>query len=360
MKRIPHSRPWITDADVRAVSETLRGGMVGQGELTARLEREIAAWVGVEVPGVAVASGSAAIALSLRALGCGAGDDILTPSYVCRDVLAAVVSCGATPVLCDAGPDWIMTAESIAPRLTPRSRAIIAPHLYGIFADVASMRPFGLPIVEDAAQAVDGQARRPLKGDIGIFSFHPTKCLTAGEGGMAVTRDAELADRMRGLRDGRPGAPLPRMFTPLSDVAAALCLSQLERYEESLKRRREIAGAYVATLAPILGPDFTAAVRSLEGRTMYFRFPVRVPRPGLDLFAADFLEAGITVRRGVDELLHRLLGLADDRFKESVRHFETTLSLPIYPALSDEDRDRVAATAARLLERAGPAAAVGA
>ena len=358
MKLIPHSRPWITTADVQAVSETLTGEMLGQGLTTARLEREIAAWVKVDVPGVAVGSGSAALALSLRALGCGTSDDILMPSYVCREVLAAVISCGATPVLCDSGPDWVMTAESIEPRMTKHSRAIIAPHLYGIFADIVSMRRFGLPVIEDAAQAVDSALKRPLSGDIGIFSFHPTKCLTSGEGGMAVTRDAELAERMRALRDGRTGTPLPRMFTPLSDVAAALCLSQLNRYEEGLKRRGEIAAAYITALAPVLGEAFVASMKTLESRGMRFRFPVRVPRPGLELFAADFLAAQITVRRGVDELLHRFLGLADEEFPESVRHFDTTLSLPIYPALSDEDRDRVATVGARLLGRVKPASAV--
>ena len=349
MSVIPHSRPWITTADVQAVSAVLASEYLGQGALVSRLESAIAAWVGVEIPGVAVGSGSAAIALSLRALGCGAGDEVLMPTYVCREVLDAVVSCGAAPVLCDAGPDWVVTAESFDSKITSRSRAIIAPHLYGIFADIDSLRRFGLPIIEDAAQALSGRGARPAKGDVVIFSFHPTKCLTAGEGGMAVTRDPLLEGRLRDLRDGGSSPMAPRMFTPLSDLSAALCLSQLDRYEEGLARRVGIAAAYEAALAEVLGEGFSDSVRNLSTRTMYFRFPVRVPRPGLELFAADFQAAGILARRGVDELLHRRLGLPDADFPQSVRHFETTLSLPIYPALSDEHRDHVAATARRLL-----------
>jgi len=346
---IPHSRPWITTADVQAVSAVLASEHLGQGPLVSRLERAIAAWVGVEIPGVAVGSGSAAIALSLQAMGCGVGDEVLLPSYVCREVLEAVVSCGAAPVLCDAGPDWVVTAECFEGKITPRSRAIIAPHLYGIFVDIEGLRRFGLPIVEDSAQAMDAPGKRPAKGDVVIFSFHPTKCLTSGEGGMAVTKDPNLEGRMRDLRDGGANPKAPRVFTPLSDLSAALCLSQLDRYEDGLVRRLKIASAYEAALAPVLGEAFVKSLRTLSARSMFFRFPVRVPRPGLESFAAGFLTEGIIVRRGVDELLHRRLGLHDADFPESVRHFETTLSLPIYPALSDEHRDHVAASARRLL-----------
>ncbi len=341
---IPHSRPWLTADEHAAVAAALDSHMVGQGAQTAAFEAEVAAWVGARA-GVAVASGAAALVLALRALDIGAGDEVILPSYVCVSVLEAVCTAGATPVLCDVGPDWVVTPDCLAARRGPRTRAAIVPHLYGLYADVDGCRALGLPIIEDCAQALGDRRQSVLRGDIAVLSFHPTKCLTTGEGGMCLTADAGLARRLRALRDGEATRPGWRCPAPMSDLASALGRAQFSRYGEMLARRRVLAAAYDVALAELPGIDLRPA---LLATGMYFRYVLHRPG-GVEAVAAAFAEHGVAVRRGVDALLHRRLGLEDQDFPMSVRHFDTTVSLPLYPGLDDTEAAHCVATARAVL-----------
>jgi perosamine synthetase len=346
MDPIPHSKPWITDADRRAVEQTLRSCMLAQGERARELERKLSAWVNA-VDGVAVGSGSAALVLALRGVGVKPGDEVILPSYVCPSVMEAVLTAEADPVLCDVGADWVVTPEDVVRRVTQRTQAVIIPHMYGVFADVGSFRSLGLAVIEDCAQAVDANGRRGMTADVAVFSLHPTKCLTAGEGGVAVSEDPDIVAAMRRLRDGSPDVDSPRLFSPLSDIAASLALSQLARYSQALTRRQEIAHRYLRALEPIIpGSLNLSAFQS----SMHFRFPIRV-KGGLGSHRATFLQAGIHVRQGVDVLLHRRLGLLDADFRMSVAHFASTISLPIYPALSAEQESYCVEQAAEILSK---------
>lgn len=345
MESIPHSCPWITDEDVVAVSDVLMSSMIGQGERVRCLERRLAAWLHAS-DAVAVGSGSAGIVLALHGLGIGLGDQVILPTYVCRSVLEAILAVGAKPVLCDVGPDWVMTVADAKRVSNDQTRAIVVPHMYGIFADVDSFRPLGLPIIEDCAQALDAERKRAIKGDVAILSFHPTKCLTSGEGGMAVAVDAELVARMRAYRDGGVGYT-GRLFSPLSDLAAGLVLSHLNRYEQGLARRREIAANYrnaIETCCP-------GALNHIAlGQSMFFRFPLHL-RGGLASCQDAFSALGVQARKGVDELLHRRIGQSDADFPSAVAHYETTLSLPIYPALSRAQESRCLEAISQVLPR---------
>lgn len=340
MTVIPHSRPWIADADVAALTAVLRSHQVGAGALGVELEHALASWIGA-AGGVAVASGAAALELALHTLNCGAGDEIILPTYVCRHLLEAVLNVGASPVFCDVGPDWLVRRANITRVSTPRTRALIIPHLYGRFADTISMCDLGIPVIEDFAQAVAGRGMVKLAGEIGIFSLHPTKCFTAGEGGMLVARTNDLVESARRWRDGSAGSIARRQFAPLADMAAALALSQLHRYDAFLERREVIATRYANAALCWPGVRLTPSGSPFD---MPFRFAFH-HACGLPAFARRFAEKGITVRRGVDELLHRLCNLTDAAFVQSVAHFNTTLSLPIHPELSEIDVDRVIAAA---------------
>ncbi|MBS0150356.1 MAG: DegT/DnrJ/EryC1/StrS aminotransferase family protein [Nitrospira sp.] len=329
MAVIVHSKPWITDDDHHALSEVLASNMLAQGELCRVLELKLAEWVAA-VDGVATGSGSAALVLALKALGVGAGDEVILPSYICRSVLEAVITVKGVPVLCDVGKEWVMTAESVVCRLTSKTKAIIAAHMYGVFADIKSIAELGIPVIEDCAQAVEDCRQRPVHGEVAIFSFHPTKCLTSAEGGLVVSSDLGMAEKMREIRDGNVAEAKPRLFAPLSDLTAGLALSQLKRYPTMLARRRSIAERYLATLEHISSVSLN---REAFANSMFFRFPVRT-KGGLQSCQQAFLDRGIHVRRGVDMLLHRLIGLADREYPVSTELFHTTVSLPIYPALS--------------------------
>jgi UDP-4-amino-4-deoxy-L-arabinose-oxoglutarate aminotransferase len=322
--------------------------MIGQGERTAALERRIAGWFGGVDGAVGAASGSAAIVLALRALQVSKGDEVIVPTYVCRSVAEAVHTVGATPRFCDSGPSWVISVDQVRRAISPRTKAVVVPHLYGIYADTAALKAIGVPVIEDFAQAFPGEGTRDLEGDIGLVSFHPTKCLTAAEGGMAFARDKCFIDRMRALRDGVADRLVGRQFAPLSDLSAALAAAQLDRYAEFLRKRDAIAKLYAETL--------TAAGRPLplspeEFQTsMHFRFTLWLPG-GLESVEKPFADAGITVRRGVDELLHRLAGESDEAYPSAVRHYEETVSLPIHPSMTMEEARHVAVTGTAILQR---------
>lgn len=342
MRQIPHSRPWLTADDLSAISAALDSCMIGQGARVEELEQRLAGWVGA-AGGVATASGTAAVCLALRALGCAPGREVILPSYICRSVLEAVLATGATPVLCDNGPAWVMEPANVAPHLTPRTQAIIVPHVFGIFAEVAKFRQFRVPVVEDFAQAVGHPQAPVLAGDIGIFSFHPTKCLTTGEGGMCVASDPVLLGRLQSARRSDHAAGGSRAFSPMSDLTAALGLSQLERYPFALARRKEIAARYDRALAG-------GVARCAPGNptTMHFRYPLRV-EGGITRYAQLFSDQGVVVRRGVDELMHRVLGLPDGEFRQATEAFAETVSLPLYPSMPEADLETCLAAARDIL-----------
>lgn len=333
MKIIPHSKPWLKEEDFTALKEIFCSGMVGQGDKTKIFEQVLSQWVGIENGGVAVGSGAAALVLALSALGVSAGDEVVFPTYVCPSVLEAVLSVEATPILCDVGANWIVTPENMANCINRNTKALIIPHMYGIFVDISSFRQFNIPIIEDCAQAIHYKGKRNIYGDIAMFSFHPTKCLTTGEGGMAISADPGLASLMRSIRDGDVYVNQGRLFSPMSDISASLGLSQLSRYEEALDRRMVIADKYISNLQKVI-PD--SIQHSAFENSMYFRFPILI-NGGLDFFQNAFALKKIHIRKGVDKLLHRFLKISDDNYKESVRLFDITLSLPIYPALTDEE-----------------------
>ena len=180
MTSIQHSKPWLTKADIEAVNKVIRSGMIGQGEKTSAFERTLSQLFGIDDGGVAVGSGAAALVMALSALGVKSGDEFILPTYVCSSVLEAVFTIEAIPVLCDVGDEWVVKSENMSDYINKRTKAIIVPHMYGVFADVSSFREFGVPIIEDCAQALDYKKRRKISGDIAMFSFHPTKCITTG------------------------------------------------------------------------------------------------------------------------------------------------------------------------------------
>ena len=338
MELIPHSKPWITAEDISKVSNVLASSMLGQGNGVRQLEQRLARWLN-SADGVAVGSGSAGIVLALYGVGVKDNDEVILPTYVCRSVIEAVLAMGAKPVLCDVGLDWVITASDASRVFSSRTRAIVVPHMYGIFAEIDEFRSFGVPIVEDCAQAIDANGTRVAQGDVTVLSFHPTKCFTAAEGGIVLSSDSSILDRMRTYRDGNGGdgaVYVARLFSPLSDVAAGLALSQLDHYELGLARRREISEKYRA----IIDSSYPSAINhSAFSRSMFFRFPLHLPG-GLATFQDAFAKFDIQVRRGVDELLHRRLKLPDTEFPNAINHFETTVSLPIYPALTYDQLSR--------------------
>lgn len=344
---IPHSRPTLGAQDQAALAAVMASGQVAQGPRVREFEEAVARAIG-EAGGVAVHSGTAAVELALLAMGVGSGDEVILPSYLCSGPWLAVLRVGAQPTVVDIDPaTYALDPSAVAKAITPRTRAILVPHLFGLPADLGALEALGLPLIEDCAQtlgATESGRRVGTVGVVAVCSFYATKLLCTGEGGMVVSGDWTVLETARRLReyDGDP-VLRPKAFNrKMTDLQAALGLSQLAQLPAFLDRRAAIASLYATLLThPGLERPATPPGRS----HIYYRYVVRVrrPRPSLDDLLARLERRGVQCRRPVFLPLHRYLGLAGYPFSEEAH--ETALSLPIYPSLTDDE----AASAARAL-----------
>lgn len=273
MKRIPVAGPWITEKEISYVTDAVTNGWYsGAGEYPERFERAFAEHIGVRFA-TSLPSCTSALHLALVALGVGPGDEVVVPESTWIASAAPVTYVGATPVFADVDPiTWCMDAGSFSRCITPRTRAVIPVDLYGGTPDWQAINmvaaSHGIAVIEDAAEAIGatrGGRRAGSFGRVGTFSFHGSKTLTTGEGGMLVTDDEELFKRVLFLRDhGR--APGPRLFWnseiaykyKMSALQAALGLAQLERIDELVARKRQAYEWYRDELGGIPGVELNA------------------------------------------------------------------------------------------------------
>jgi len=335
---IPHSMPHITSEDQTAIDAVLRSGMIAEGELVERFEHAVSEYLGM-AGGVATSSGTTALFLALKGLDVGEGDEVIIPSYVCRSVWDAVSGTGAQPVLCDIGEDWCMNIHTIKPHITRKTKAIVLVHIFGIVADADPLFSLSIPLIENCAHAFGARYENRTAGTLGqvsITSFHATKLLTTGEGGMALTNDLSILRKMKDLKQGNSNSLTIRYLYPMTDLQAALGLSQLARYNDFLHRRKEIADYYFSELSdlPLLLPH------GIRDKSIFFRFPLRTKK-NFEELKASFVSKGIHVRKGVDTLLHRTCGMEAKDFPVTEKLFSETVCIPIYPALRNEDCERI-------------------
>ena len=285
---IPLSAPDIGEAEIEAVVSVLRSGRLSLGPRLEEFEHCIATYIGVP-HAVAVSSGTAGLHLCLLALGIGAGDEVLVPSFTFIAAANAIRFVGATPVFVDIDPVTLnIDPEKISAAVTPRTRAILAVHTFGVPAEMepilALARKHNLLVVEDACEALGAEfagQKVGSFGDAGVFAFYPNKQITTGEGGMIVTRNAQLAARLRALRNqGRTGGDwfdhqeLGYNYR-LSELACALGLAQMQRIESILVLREKAARTYADALQMIpqlILPPLTLPAR----RISWFVYVVRL------------------------------------------------------------------------------------
>ncbi len=268
MKRIPVAGPWITDREVAYVADAAGGDWYeNAGRYLKRFETLFAEKTGSRYA-IALPHCTSAIHLSLAALGIGPGDEVIVPEITWIATSAPIQYVGASPVFVDVEADtWCMSVESVRRALTPRTKAVIAVDLYGGMPDYGALRAlceeWGITLIEDAAQAagatLDGKPAGSF-GKAGVFSFHGSKTLTTGEGGMLVTSDDTLHERVLFLRDhGRP--PGDKLFRNaevafkyrMSSVQAAMGLAQTERLDDLTQKKRQIFAWYAERLGDMPG-----------------------------------------------------------------------------------------------------------
>jgi perosamine synthetase len=365
---IPVARPDIGPEEIAAVTAVLQSGMLAGGARVAELEDRFAAVVGTK-HAIAVSNGTVALMCIFEGLGLGPGDEVITVGHTFNATVSAILYTGATPVFVDIEPDtYLIDVDLIEAAITPRTKAICPVHLFGLPADLAAIVAIadrhGLAVVEDACQAHGAQfGGRPVGSfGHGAFSLYATKNMTTGEGGLITTDDDRLADwirlyRNQGMRERYHHEILGYNFR-LTDIAAAIGLCQLDKLEANTARRRAIAARYSDAFAdlpiarPVTPPDRTHVFHQ-------YTVAVEGDRDGI---VADLAAAGvgtgifypIPVHRQpyvVERGIHADLPITED----AALH---TLSLPIFPGLTDADQGVVieALRAAVGRRASGPAA----
>jgi dTDP-4-amino-4,6-dideoxygalactose transaminase len=339
-----------------AIARVFESGRFILGVEVAAFEAEMGTYLG-GAHAVGCANGTDALVLALRALGIGAGDEVIVPAFTFAATAEAVVLAGATPVFADIDPETLtIDAESARERVTSRTRAIIPVHLFGrcarmdLIQDLASRS--GAFLIEDAAQAAGARWRGTpagALGDVAAFSFHPTKNLSApGDAGMVTSRKPEIAERVRRLRVH--GSRRPHLHeeigcnSRLDELHAAVLRLKLRRLDGSNARRRAIAAHYRSAMT---GGRARAQAEQADGEHVYHQFTVTTPeRSQLE---ARLEAAGVEHAIYYQRPLHRQP--AYERWSRAPlpvaeRASLEVLSVPVHPWLSDAEVERVAAALA--------------
>lgn len=378
---LPFSRPSITEADIQAVGEVLRSGWITTGAQSAKFEQEFAAYVGAR-GAVALASATGGMHVVLKALGIGPGDEVVTPSMTWASTVNLIVLAGAQPVFADVNRDTLMAGpEQIAAVLTAKTRLIVPVHFAGAAADMEPIRRIAndrcIQVVEDAAHAAGTEYRGCRIGKTGtaIFSFHPIKNMTTGEGGMVCSEMAVLMDAVRRLkfhglgvdafdRNMQGRSPQAEVVEPgykynLTDIAAVLGRRQLARLDEFNRRRTDLALYYRQRLAevdeilPLKDPPYPV-------RHAWHLFIVRL----------DVDRAGLTRDGFMEEMKHRnigtglhfravhlqkyyreKMGCARGALPNTEWNSDRICSLPLFPDMRREDVDDVVAAIKDILKK---------
>ncbi|MEZ2578059.1 UDP-4-amino-4-deoxy-L-arabinose aminotransferase [Buttiauxella ferragutiae] len=365
---LPFSRPAMGPEELAAVSEVLQSGWITTGPKNQILEQAFCELTGNK-HAIAVSSATAGMHVALMALHLQPGDEVITPSLTWVSTLNMIVLLGVEPVMIDIDRDTLMvTPAAIEAAITPRTRAIIPVHYAGVPADIDAIRAVaerhGIPVIEDAAHAAGTYYKGKHVGDRGtaIFSFHAIKNMTCAEGGLIVTDDEQLANRMRSLKFHGLGvdafdrqtlgrAPQAEVITPgykynLADINAAIALVQLDKLAHNNARRAEIAERYLDELVntpflPLIHPGW-------EHKHAWHLFIIRVDEARCGISRNEFMDAlkakgigtGLHFRAAHTQKYYRerypTLSLPDTEWNS-----DRICSIPLFPSMSDDDVTRV-------------------
>lgn len=364
---LPFSRPAMGEEELAAVEQVLMSGWITTGPKNKALEEAFCGLTGNQ-HAIAVSSATAGMHVTLMALGIGPGDEVVTPSLTWVSTLNMIVLLGATPVMIDVDKETLMvTPEAIEAAITPRTKAIIPVHYAGAPADIDAIRAVGekhgITVIEDAAHAAGTRYKDRHVGWWGtaIFSFHAIKNMTCAEGGLVVTDDESLANRIRSLkfhglgvdafdRQTHGRAPQAEVISPgfkynLADINAAIALVQLSKLAAANQRRAEIAQRYLQALA--VTPFQPLALPAWPHLHAWHLFIIRVDEKRCGITRDALMEAlkvqgigtGLHFRAAHTQKYYR------DHFPVSLPHTEWNseriCSLPLFPDMTHDDTTRV-------------------
>lgn len=380
--QIPIAKTWFDEADFAAVQQPLKDGWVVQGPHVQAFEEQFAAFTGAK-EAIACTSCTTALHLALEASGIGIGDEVIVPAFTWVATANAVVYTGARPVFCDIDlHTFNLDVTQLEALITPRTRAILPVHLFGLPADMDVVlevaRRHRLMVIEDAACGFGSYYRDRHVGTLGTFgcfSFHPRKAITTGEGGMVITRSPKAATWCRSLRDhgatksnharhtASTGFLLPAFDElgynyRMTDIQAALGLSQLDKATAILEKRRALAQRYDEALSSIA--DVCTPVTPAHSRHSYQSYVCLIASESLNVSAVesgharrnqimtDLQQHGVATRQGT----HAVTGLGFYCTNYGIRPTDypnayaaerLSLALPLYPQMTEAEQDYVIA-----------------
>ena len=370
---LPFARPTLDEATIADVAEVLRSGWITSGPKVAAFEAALSATVGGR-PVRVVSSATAALEIALQVAGIGPGDEVITPAMTFFAAPSMIVRAGATPVFVDVEPGTRnLDLAAAAARVGPRTRAIMPTHFAGLPCDMdvlyALAARHGLRVIEDAALAIGSSWRgKPIGsfGDMCVFSFHPNKNVTAIEGGALVVRDereAQLVETLRfhgitRLPDGTRDVAVAGGKFNLPDVNAAVGLRQLARLPEFNARRRALAARYFARFrtdppCELPHPGYPGD----EAGPSWNMFAPLLPLPELaltrkafrDALAARGIGTGVSYEAAHLATAYRRFGYHRGDLPHTERIADSTVTLPLFPTMTDADVDRVCAACTEVL-----------
>jgi dTDP-4-amino-4,6-dideoxygalactose transaminase len=374
--RLVFGAPVLGEDEISSVAECIRSKWIGLGARVERFEQEFARYKGAPYA-LAVSSGTAAIHLALCALGIGAGDEVIAPAMTFCSTIHPIVHNGATPVLVDCCRDTFnLDPEQIEGRITPRTKAIVAVHMCGRSSEMGSILEIAckhsLRVIEDCAHAIEttyhGQAAG-LMGDAGCFSFYPTKNITTGDGGMVVARDPELLQRAKVLSLHGMTADAWSRFVGgpsgyeviaagfkynMTDLSAALGLPQLAKIEDHWQQRERVWLQYNRLLQDL---PLQLPATDLGSRHAYHLYTPLLVLEELRVGRREIVAALEAENIGVGihyvpvhqhPYYRQHFGFADSDFPNATFVGERTMSLPLSPAMSEQDVADVVAALTRI------------
>jgi len=360
MSRIYYTKPSITDLEIRYATDAAANGWGDRCyEYIARFEDAFRQHLGVKYA-IATSSCTGALHMGLAALGVGPGDEVILADTNWIATAAPITYLGAKPVFVDILPDsWCIDPEKAEAAITPRTKAIIAVHLYGNLCDMNALLGigdrYGIPIIEDAAEAIGSIYHGKRAGSMGIFgafSFHGTKTITTGEGGMFVTNDADLYETVLTLSNHGRARAQTKQFWPdmvgfkykMSNIQAAIGCAQMERIEQLINRKREIFKSYMGLLMKrhglTMNPEKPDTINGFWMPTVVFGKQTGITRERLqNTFLAESIDARV--------FFYPLSSLAIfEGQSENLNSYDISsraINLPSYYDLSEEEICRVAA-----------------
>lgn len=367
-KFIPIVRPFISDEEIEAVVRILKSGMLAQGEEVKLFEEEFARYIDVK-HAVAVANGTAALDIALKALGIGPGDEVITTPFTFIATANAILYQGAKPIFADIDlRTYNLDPNKVLEKITNKTKAIIVVHLYGQPADMKAFKEiaedYKLLLIEDAAQAhgaeFEGRKVGGI-GDVGVTSFYATKNMTTGEGGMITTNDDEVARKARLFRDhGQVRKYVHEVLgwnLRMTNIVAALGRIQLRRLDELNKIRARNAEKLTRGLQGVKG--ITLPYVDPRVKHVWHQYVIRVEQDfplSRDELAEYFREKSIetAVHYPIPinhQPLYKRLGYTQDECPNAIEASKRVLSLPVHPLLSDEDIEYIVNAIREVSER---------